>query len=136
MTKITWNTYNEAELIRLWGEKKTGSQIAEILNLSRCSIMGKLHRLGLLGKGNTLVKPVVLNPVTRIVADPKEKRVGITLERTNSTTCMYPTTNGKPFLYCGRTVKEGVYCQKHADLCYGATSEADKYIKGLAYWVK
>ena len=136
MTKQTWNTYNEAEVARLWKLKHTGSQIAKILDISRSAVMGKLHRLGLLNKGSTLVKPVVFNPVTRIVADPKEKRAGITLEQTNSTTCMYPTTNGKPFLYCGCEVTEGVYCQKHNDLCYTSTNEADKYIKGLAYWMK
>lgn len=48
MTK-TWTEERETLLIDMWGRGISITQIAELMDLSRSTIGGKLHRLGLMG---------------------------------------------------------------------------------------
>ena len=45
-----WDHNRVMRLRRLWGLGRTGTQIAKSLDCSRGAVMGKLDRLGLLGK--------------------------------------------------------------------------------------
>jgi len=44
-----WPQEVEATAIRMWKAGKTGSDIADAVGRSRCAVMGKLDRLGLIG---------------------------------------------------------------------------------------
>ncbi len=46
---LQWSKGEEATLERLWLEGRTSYQIAELLNRSRSSIMGKIGAMGLTG---------------------------------------------------------------------------------------
>ena len=45
-----WSQEESAELSMLWRANYTSSQIAARLNRSRGSVLGKLHRMGMLGE--------------------------------------------------------------------------------------
>lgn len=45
----TWTHARVSRLQCLWSAGKTAGQIAIALNVSRCAVIGKLNRLGLIG---------------------------------------------------------------------------------------
>lgn len=47
--KKTWTEERETALIDMWGRGISITQIAELMDLSRSTIGGKLHRMGLMG---------------------------------------------------------------------------------------
>ena len=67
-----WNEERIEELKKLWAEKLSASEIATKLGagLTRNAVIGKLHRLGLLGRGNG----PDLYHASRKVAEKKETR--------------------------------------------------------------
>jgi len=49
MINHKYTTEQDALIIELWNSGKSGSIIGEELNLSRCAVLGKLHRLRIAG---------------------------------------------------------------------------------------
>lgn len=47
-----WTTNRINVLVTCWAAGETGAAIAELLGCSRCAILGKLNRLGLIGAMN------------------------------------------------------------------------------------
>jgi GcrA cell cycle regulator len=45
-----WNEARDAMLRKLWSEGKTGKQIGVLLGVTRNAAIGRIHRLGLLGR--------------------------------------------------------------------------------------
>ncbi len=48
-----WDEARIDRLKQLWADGRSGSQIAELLGVSRCAILGKVNRLGLPGRATT-----------------------------------------------------------------------------------
>lgn len=53
----TWTADRVATLVKLWGEGKSAKQIAEALDISRNSAIGRVHRMGLTRNANAVLTP-------------------------------------------------------------------------------
>lgn len=53
---MSWTTETVATLRRMWSNGETSGQIARILGVSRCAVIGKIHRLNLT-RGAAAPKP-------------------------------------------------------------------------------
>ena len=97
-------------LKQLWSERKSASEIAEILgqDISRNSVIGKAHRLGLSGRPSPIKKKTVQLP---------------TLISMTERMCKWPFGDPKnpDFHFCGRPVEVAItYCPEHRSLAYQA----------------
>ena len=131
-----WTPERDAVLVRLWAEGYSASQIADQImgvKVSRCSVIGRVHRLKLPGR-----KP--RQPASK--SPPRERRVRqfvpkppappprpepppppppgeprmrkLPLLELKPTSCRWPVNDGRPFLFCAATADEGeVYCGFH-----------------------
>ncbi len=141
---MSWTDERVETLKRLWQEGLSASQIAaELGGVTRNAVIGKVHRLGLSGRGQptTTIKrkrraeqppqqaarrarqPVTLGSLalqTNVVV-PIAKR--LTIEALTERTCKWP--NGDPgnddFHFCGNDSLESLpYCEYHAGVAYQA----------------
>jgi GcrA cell cycle regulator len=135
MTQSTWSDDRIAELKHLWQEGLSASQVADTLgSVSRNAVIGKIHRLGLAGRGAgssiprrprspRAPRPERLNRPPSAVAviemDPLPLADGsfATMRSIDTQMCRWPI--GDPttatFHFCGRPHKEGSpYCEAHA----------------------
>lgn len=137
-----WTDERVEELKRLFDEKLSASETAAKMGggLTRLSIIGKWHRLGLKrGRKNTCRKPS--EPVQRRILSvrcstrwesyaaakkpdvlPIEATVDvvslhISLDELTVKTCRWPYGHG-PFTFCGCEVASGPYCSAHKSLAY------------------
>ncbi len=56
---LTWTPELTSRVVSLWREGKSAAEISETLNLTRSTVVGKLNRMGELGKKRERVrKPV------------------------------------------------------------------------------
>ena len=120
-------------LIRLWksGLSATEIRLQEGWTFSRCAILGKLHRLGLLGGRHHVWRRPVNKP--RKVRKPRQSITIFTIpveslddplpaDRISFIDlkpwqCKYPFGEG-PFMFCGRPQHYRSYCLTHARHCY------------------
>lgn len=132
-----WTDERVEELKRLFDERLSASETAAKMGggLTRLSIIGKWHRLGLKrGRKDTYRSPVSLQarkPTVCSVSQwsafsieskpqklPDEPVVDviplhISLDALNSKTCRWPYGHG-PYTFCGCDVVSGPYCIEHA----------------------
>ena len=106
-------TEERMELLRsLWGAGRTASEIAEIIGeVSRNSVIGKAHRLGLSGRPSPIKK--------------KTSR-GATILALTARMCKWPVGDPKhqDFHFCGRPAQLGMpYCAEHAAIAYQPASK-------------
>jgi GcrA cell cycle regulator len=140
---MTWTVERTDLLKKRWAEGATGTQIAAELGISRNSVIGKAHRLGLAARAASPAptprkpkpRPTIhanaalaalrraTAPVHFIESPPAilevSTRCGI-LDLT-STTCRWPIgVPGKPdFFFCGSKPHEGLpYCGYHSRRAY------------------
>lgn len=110
-----------------WSAGRTGLA----MNKSRCAIIGKKKRLGLLSSGHPQVyfahtggrkaKPAIVSkplPKPIIPTEAPESR-GLGMMSLNDSTCRYPINDGVPeYLFCGgATEKDSPYCSFHDARC-------------------
>ncbi|MFZ3482208.1 GcrA family cell cycle regulator [Sphingomonas sp. 3-13AW] len=50
-TRVAWTSEQLANVERMWRDGRTGGQIAKELGVTRNAVMGRIHRMGLLGQG-------------------------------------------------------------------------------------
>jgi GcrA cell cycle regulator len=136
-TKIDWSDNLVEQLKDLWAEGKSASQIARALGggHTRSAVIGKAHRLKLLGRAKPERKPAAFKmpsnhgtarnrkvlplPIQREAhPDPLLTTDGdkITMLTVSDRTCRWP--HGDPldadFHFCGHVPKEGrPYCEAH-----------------------
>lgn len=115
--------------------------IAEKLNRSRNSVIGKLHRMGIFGgkkqptarlprKGGAKVGALASAVLAAQRSEPKFKAVRFKsapdhvaplnkqLWELNSDECKWPYGDG-PFLFCGHPIRDGFpYCPGHCRIAY------------------
>src|SRR5450755_157735 len=111
---MTWTDERVELLKKLWADGLSASRIAaELGGVSRNSVIGKVHRLGLSGRGKTALAPLQVfetdlepEPVIENII-PMGQRCSI-LEL-NESTCRWPI--GDPstvdFFFCGGKTIEG-----------------------------
>ena len=146
---MSWTPETVELLKKLWGTGKTASQIAEIIGgITRNSVIGKAHRLGLPSK---IKKRVSLNsrneklsnnsskPISKISRRNKFRSLLIEkdfepenpkqLEELTDNDCKYPIghPNEKDFYFCGRTsLKDFSYCKLHLLYSYQSKNKKDE----------
>ena len=135
------------EILRLWEENKTGTQIANLLGITKGTVMGIVYRDRQKKNPNAVKqkkerpKKVIqeLQHVPAIFENAEESSVmEITREPTNIVnitmfSCRYVVEEGdtESLLYCNKIKIRGAYCEDHAKLCYAATSKKVEDHKNL-----
>ena len=107
---MVWTEEMMDTLKKYWSEGKPASEIAEILgqDISRNSVIGKAHRLGLSGRPSPIKKKAVQH---------------YTLHSMTERMCKWPFGDPKKpdFHFCGQPVDVAVtYCSEHRALAYQA----------------
>jgi GcrA cell cycle regulator len=131
MLQAQWADDRVDKLKSLWTEGLTASQVATSMgNVSRNAVIGKLHRLGLLGgsapasrlRPRTMPKPRAPNvPRTlAVVAEPEAFRfddgAAVTPRSLEKQMCRWPLGDPRAgdFHFCGHGLKTGSpYCEAH-----------------------
>lgn len=140
-----WTDARIADLAKWWDEGFSCSQIAAKLgNATRNAVIGKVHRMGLSGRGAGTLPTLAIRRVR--AAQPKEPPVRkrqftvrqiealrcveiiprhIVLADLEPGDCRYPYGEG-PFTFCGNATTAS-YCDAHAVLCTGLGTTSERY---------
>ena len=146
MSLPSWTPERVATLERLWTDGLSASEIAaRFPGITRNAVLGKLHRLGRLGRGRPTASaksrevkpprapsvrrqkpPVRMRPPVAPVSAPMPSWAGeVTgVEALRSWHCRWPI--GDPhdaaFTFCGRRVAARPYCGEHRAVAYRPAS--------------
>lgn len=133
-----WTPDAVATLKKLWGKGMSAGQIGGVLHLSRCAVIGKVHRLKLTRKTKqppkmrmpsglrrrlsvTPSRPVAPRPITPDIApEPFVAVIEAWAPLPNSeptpleeaTGCRWPVGDA-PVLFCNQPAGAGPYCAAH-----------------------
>ncbi len=118
-----WNDERLNELKKLWAEGLSISQIGEALGVSRNSIAGKAHRMGLPKRPSPISKPKVDTANPELVVEEQGLPLRLELRQLiwSRNKCCWPTGDPKKngFLFCSDTVVPGKpYCLTHCQEAY------------------
>jgi GcrA cell cycle regulator len=107
-----WTPVRVASLIALWEEGLPTSEIGRRLNVTKNSVVGKVHRLGLTKRESPIQHKKVKKETIATV---------VRLESLNAGMCSWP--DGEPgaedFRFCGELIVEGKpYCLHHCERAY------------------
>lgn len=138
MSNAGWSDDRVATLCKLWFDGLSASQIARRLGgVTRNAVIGKIHRLGLGGRGGSQTSrpscrasrvrvrrarhaPAACTrpaPATPVASLPEEPGIAADLIQLGAHACKWPIGDPKrsDFSFCGRPA-EGRYCTVHAQL--------------------
>lgn len=145
---MIWTDEAVEELKRMWDRGMTTGQIAKALNVTKNSIIGKVHRLCLTARPSPIKKSsapktdkktVVAGKTTKnekntataaskqacspssSAAAPLNEETNIPLVKLDNHTCRWPLGDPRDddFCFCGKHVKTGqTYCEEHAAIAY------------------
>ena len=128
--KNTWNESKLKELEKLWNEGHPISKIGEMMGVSRNSVAGKAHRMGLPKRTSPISssKKENLNDEPNNLTSNKDIPLKIKLRgvQWSRTKCCWPEGDPKQndFKFCGQDIFPGrPYCDKHSLLAYTNTRE-------------
>src|SRR5215467_11956186 len=134
MTVLTWSDDRVEQLKKLWEAGLSASQIAaELGNVTRNAVIGKVHRLGLSGRAKSpssaaprprKARPAqhmmrVSRPITYDNVVPMSQR--LSLLELNEATCHWPVgdPSSPDFFFCGGRALSGLpYCAQHSRVAY------------------
>lgn len=129
----TWTKEREEKLRSLWLANKTGSEIAQALNITRNAVLGKRFRMKLpnresplpskhreaikKGRRKSPIRPVERKPRVPLYHTPQEENRAVRpIEYVYGRTCQWLHGEPSDLNYCG---KPGFpYCPEHRDICY------------------
>jgi GcrA cell cycle regulator len=139
MTSNSWDVRRVDTLTQLWKDGLSASEIAQRLSgVTRNAVLGKLHRLGLLGRRSATSKakppraprlrrpgrslpPPCPEPVrSRPSEVPDLPGLVPCLDCLGPRACHWPIGDPQAadFAFCGRRVQRGSYCDDHAHVAY------------------
>ena len=130
-TKNTWDDIKLKKLEDLWKKGHPISKIGEMLGVSRNSVAGKAHRMGLPKRSS----PIVSTEKKEVSSGKKDNEINdeiiplkIKLREVqwSRTKCCWPEGDPKQnnFRFCGEDIFPGrPYCDKHSLLAYTNTRE-------------
>ena len=125
ISKNVWDNAKLKELEDLWSQGHPISKIGEILGVSRNSVAGKAHRMGLPKRTSPISssKKENLSDKKNIANDDKKIPLKIKLRgvQWSRTKCCWPEGDPKQndFKFCGQDIFPGrPYCDKHSLLAY------------------
>lgn len=127
------------KILEMWEQGRTGSEIANVLGVTRSTVLGRINRLRskhqigyraakILVKSDRVVrtrdkiKPYKklrkFVPVEQVIPKPKH---GVSILDLQYWSCRYIVGDPKTPLdkiYCGQVSEHKSYCKDHAQLCY------------------
>ena len=126
-----WDKKNLEKLKKLWDEGLPITKIGLELGVSRNSIAGKAHRLGLPKRNSPISKsgePRKNKSISNFETS-KELPLKILLREVewSRNRCCWPIGDPKlpGFSFCGTSIMPGrPYCEEHSNLAYTATRES------------
>ena len=126
-----WDKKNLERLKKLWDEGLPITKIGLELGVSRNSIAGKAHRLGLPKRNSPISKSGEprKNKITSNFETSKELPLKILLREVewSRNRCCWPIGDPKlpGFSFCGTSIMPGLpYCEEHSSLAYTTTRES------------
>ena len=126
-----WDKKNLEKLKKLWDEGLPITKIGLELGVSRNSIAGKAHRLGLPKRNSPISKSGEprKNKITSNFETSKELPLKILLREVewSRNRCCWPIGDPKlpGFSFCGTSIMPGrPYCEEHSNLAYTNTRES------------
>lgn len=139
-----WTDAAIARLKELWAEGLSASQCGTRMGVSRNSVIGKIHRLGLTGKyrrpregrARRMTKPKparLLETTEQVLSRPEIPQMrpdlrpvgGFDLLELRAGMCRWPEGEG-PFTFCGaQQAFDSSYCRKHYALAHSRGSQRD-----------
>ena len=126
-----WDKKNLERLKKLWDEGLPITKIGLELGVSRNSIAGKAHRLGLPKRNSPISKSGEprKNKIASNFETSKELPLKILLREVewSRNRCCWPIGDPKlpGFSFCGTSIMPGrPYCEEHSNLAYTATRES------------
>ncbi len=121
--KIEWTEARVEYLKMAWARGDLARAIADVLGVSRNSVLGKVSRLSL-NKRVDLHQPrkVAYQPRGLFVAAksfplPEEQPMPHGVPLSEATGCLYPSGT-KDYLFCNCPRHEGVWCAEHAKIVF------------------
>ena len=130
ISKNIWDNAKLKELEDLWKQGHPISKIGEILGVSRNSVAGKAHRMGLPKRTSPIssLKKEKLSDRKNDEKDDKNIPLKIKLRgvQWSRIKCCWPEGDPKQndFKFCGQDIFPGrPYCDKHSLLAYTNTRE-------------
>ena len=128
-SKNIWDDSKLKELEDLWKQGHPISKIGEILGVSRNSVAGKAHRMGL-PKRSSPISSKKENLVDQKNNEKSDKNIPLKIKlrgvQWSRTKCCWPEGDPKQndFRFCGQDIFPGrPYCDKHSLLAYTNTRE-------------
>ena len=128
--KNTWDDLKLKQLEDLWKQGLSISKIGDLIGVSRNSVAGKAHRMGLPKRTSPISSDkkqnssgIINNKITDKVIPLKIKLRGVEWSRTK---CCWPEGDPKQnnFKFCGQEIFPGrPYCDKHSLLAYTNSRE-------------
>jgi len=129
-----WDEEKIRELTQAWGLGVPASDIADRLGISKNSIIGKAHRLGLPGRPSPIKRAPDQDMAVRKVRAARRARVvprladlvprdeGLPAASASATLdrhqCLWPVGDERPLRFCGAAICRGSYCADHAEMAY------------------
>ena len=129
--KNTWDDLKLKKLEDLWKEGHPISKIGEMLGVSRNSVAGKAHRMGLPKRNSPISKSG--DPRKNQQSNNSEKSKALPLKimlrdvEWSRNRCCWPIGDPKlpGFSFCGTSIIPGrPYCEEHSNLAYTNTRES------------
>ena len=129
-TKNTWNDLKLKELEDLWKQGHPISKIGEMLGVSRNSVAGKAHRMGL-PKRNSPISSIKKQNLSgknnnQIINKVIPLKIKLREVQWSRIKCCWPEGDPKQndFKFCGEDIYPGrPYCDKHSLLAFTNTRE-------------
>ncbi len=128
-SKNIWDDSKLKELEDLWKQGHPISKIGEILGVSRNSVAGKAHRMGL-PKRSSPISSKKENSSDQKNNEKSDKNIPLKIKlrgvQWSRTKCCWPEGDPKQndFKFCGKDIFPGrPYCDKHSLLAYTNTRE-------------
>ncbi|MCM1323454.1 MAG: GcrA family cell cycle regulator [Acetobacter sp.] len=144
---MIWTEEAVEELKRMWDRGMTTGQIAKALNVTKNSIIGKVHRLCLTARPSpikksdtetedkkavkikekrkqtkeTSSKTTTAKDVKSVEKPEIVEKTNIPLVKLDNHTCRWPMGDPRDddFCFCGKRIKTGqTYCEEHAAVAY------------------
>jgi len=147
--EILWSEALVERLSELWLAGITGGEIGHRLGISRCAVMGKLRRLGLLGAGRRMPARLLLKTTEQVSKPkPRPKRANrrplpppepyqappppppaygtLNLLDLRHNSCRWPEGSRPDYRFCGRPRHhESSYCAEHHAMAHSRGSQRD-----------
>ena len=123
--KNTWDKLKLKKLEDLWEQGHPISKIGEMLGVSRNSVAGKAHRMGLAKRTSPISLEKKQSETSKIENEISNKMIPLKIKlrgvQWSRTKCCWPEGDPKQndFKFCGKDIFLGrPYCDKHSLLAY------------------